>query len=1114
MGYGVEQIRYRSGTGPVRTGGNRGAEGGAAAVQIRYRSGTGLVRTGGNRGAGGQQLLYSSGTAPLTLFDAKTLRQEANPKAHVCEHLQRESKGCDFLVLWLDCDREGENICFEVMDNVVDRLRPGSGQRVFRARFSAITAPEIKAAMVMDNKVDRHRPGSGQGVFRACFSAITAPEIKAVMVGVAFTRFQTRYFQGKYGNLDASVVSYGPCQTPTLNFTVERHQAIAGDRLDLEWERGRIFDQDVAGMYCQIVKDAKKMIVTDVSVKDEKKQRPSGLNTVELLKVASSMLNIGPAHTMQVAERLYTSVMSSMLNIGPAHTMQVAERLYTSHWASPHDAGGGEAAHLDELLKAASSMLNIGPAHTMQEAERLYTSGYPSYPRTESSAYPPNFDLDDTLKAMTRHPVWGYPSYPRTESSAYPPNFDLDDTLKAMTKTSRDTPLYPRTRIHRAYPPNFDLDDTLKAMTQTPGYLSYPRTESSAYPPNFDLDSTLKSMTRHSGYLSYPRTESSAYPPNFDLDGTLRAMTRHPVWGAYASGLASQGLSKPQGGKDVGDHPPITPVRSATEDELGGGDMWRIYVYVARHFLGSVSPDAVYRKTKVSFNAGGETFFAHGSVNVKPGFTAIMPWKASQNEPLPPLQQGEQLEMKEVELYQGKTSPPDYLTEAELIGLMEKHGIGTDASIPTHVNNVVERNYVSIQAGRKVVPTELGITLIKGYQLIDPELCKPQVRAHVEDQLNLIAAGKADKASVVIHTLDQFRAKFLFFVERIQRMDALFEASFSPLSSSGKPLSICGKCKQASEQELTCPMDDFEIVLFSLSGPDGKTYPLCPFCYNHPPFENITKVGVEGASGSRAGMPCSTCPHPSCAHSLANNGVVPCPECEHNGATLVLDPVSAPKWRLDCNRCNFMIYLPPNLYKAEVSKDTCEDCGSKILDLDWKKGSAPAAVAAETSYSGCVALVGPPHDVRPPHDKEGVAEGVDDVDVDEEEEARQHHSLRVMKARIWRKYGRNEECRTACVRLRKSVCSEAERPFLERLDLNTLKRYKKVYRLSCPEETKEKLLLVIARHFNSQTVDSEPKVLTRFVESVRRRSQQQAQVQAQHMHGGIGQQNVAASVQR
>ena len=60
-----------------------------------------------------------------------------------------------------------------------------------------------------------------------------------------------------------------------------------------------------------------------------------------------------------------------------------------------------------------------------------------------------------------------------------------------------------------------------------------------------------------------------------------------------------------------------------------------------------------------------------------------------------------------------------------------------------------------------------------------------QVRAHVERQINLIATGQADKEAVLCHTLDQFAQKFRHFVTKIERMDALFEASFSPLASSG-----------------------------------------------------------------------------------------------------------------------------------------------------------------------------------------------------------------------------------------------------------------------------------------------------------------------------------------
>ena len=44
------------------------------------------------------------------------------------------------------------------------------------------------------------------------------------------------------------------------------------------------------------------------------------------------------------------------------------------------------------MLRLASSRLGMSPHHTMQVAERLYTQGYMSYPRTETTQYPANFD--------------------------------------------------------------------------------------------------------------------------------------------------------------------------------------------------------------------------------------------------------------------------------------------------------------------------------------------------------------------------------------------------------------------------------------------------------------------------------------------------------------------------------------------------------------------------------------------------------------------------------------------------------------------------------------------------------------------------------------------------
>lgn len=55
----------------------------------------------------------------------------------------------------------------------------------------------------------------------------------------------------------------------------------------------------------------------------------------------------------------------------------------------------------------------------------------------------------------------------------------------------------------------------------------------------------------------------------------------------------------------------------------------------------------------------------------------MMPWQSlADEETLPVCEGGDVFTVNEVKLLEKQTSPPDYLTESELITLMEKHGIG------------------------------------------------------------------------------------------------------------------------------------------------------------------------------------------------------------------------------------------------------------------------------------------------------------------------------------------------------------------------------------------------------------------------------------------------------
>ncbi|XP_040927756.1 DNA topoisomerase 3-alpha isoform X2 [Betta splendens] len=356
------------------------------------------------------------------------------------------------------------------------------------------------------------------------------------------------------------------------------------------------------------------------------------------------------------------------------------------------------------------------------------------------------------------------------------------------------------------------------------------------------------------GFISYPRTETNIFPAGLALGPLVEQQTQSPVWGMFAQRVLEQpGGPNPRQGKNSDQaHPPIHPTKFTGALQ---GNEERVYEFIARHFLACVSQDALGQETVVDIDIAQEQFSTSGLMIIARNYLDVYPYDRWSAKVIPVYEQNSQFQPSAIEMVDGETSPPQLLTEADLISLMEKHGIGTDATHAEHIETIKNRMYVGLTADQRFLPGELGMGLVEGYNAMGYEMSKPNLRAELEADLKLVSEGRKDKWSVLQHHIQKYKTVFIESVRKAKKLDE----ALSPYLGEAQEIT------EAEQQHMEiplpirkCPHCGRDMVLRKKR--EGNGYLSCtgfPACKTAVWFpETVLEV-------SRDDSICPTCqPHP------------------------------------------------------------------------------------------------------------------------------------------------------------------------------------------------------------------------------------------------------------
>ena len=175
------------------------------------------------------------------------------------------------------------------------------------------------------------------------------------------------------------------------------------------------------------------------------------------------------------------------------------------------------------------------------------------------------------------------------------------------------------------------------------------------------------------------------------------------------------------------------------------GEQYRLYRLIWSRFVACHMSNAVYDSVAVEVEANCHSFRASSSSLKFSGYTAVYEEgrdeeKEERESPLPALQEGEVLTLKDFSKDQHFTQPPAHYTDATLIRAMEEQGIGRPSTYAPTVSTIIDREYV-IKEGKYLRITNLGRVVTELMKDKFTDIADTKFTAHMEQKLDSVEEG-------------------------------------------------------------------------------------------------------------------------------------------------------------------------------------------------------------------------------------------------------------------------------------------------------------------------------------------------------------------------------------